>query len=150
MYGPGDNFDPKSSHVIAALIKKVYEAKRDGKNYIEAWGTGKPTREFLYVEDGAEGIILATEKYDKSEPVNLGSGMELSIKDLVEMICKLMNFKGEVRWNSSKPDGQPRRRLDTSRAEKEFGFAAKTDFKIGLQKTVQWWQEEGYIRNCEG
>ena len=139
MYGPGDNFDPKSSHVIAAIVRKVYEAQRDGKNYIEAWGTGKPTREFLYVEDGAEGIILATEKYEKSEPVNLGSGMELSIKNLVEMICKLMNFKGEVRWDSSKPDGQPRRRLDTSRAEKEFGFKAKTDFEEGLKNTINWY-----------
>lgn len=139
MYGPGDNFDPKSSHVIAAIVRKVYEAQRDGKNYIEAWGTGKPTREFLYVEDGAEGIILATEKYEKSEPVNLGSGMELSIKNLVEMICKLMNFKGEIRWDSSKPDGQPRRRLDTSRAEKEFGFKAKTNFEEGLKNTINWY-----------
>ncbi|MGB4253644.1 MAG: GDP-L-fucose synthase [Minisyncoccales bacterium] len=144
MYGPGDNFDPKSSHVIAAIIKKVYDAKKEGRNYIEAWGTGKPTREFLYVEDGAEGIILATEKYDKSDPVNLGSGMEISIKDLVELICKLMNFDGEIRWNTSKPDGQPRRRLDTSRAEKEFGFRAKTDFEEGLKNTINW-----YIKSQE-
>jgi len=141
MYGPGDNFDLKSSHVIAAIIRKVYEAKRDNKNYIEAWGTGRVTREFLYVEDGAEGIILATEKYDKPEPVNLGSGMEISIKELVELICKLMNFKGEVRWDTSKPDGQPRRRVDTSRAEKEFGFKARTDFEEGLKKTIQWYEE---------
>ena len=144
MYGPGDNFDPKSSHVIAAIVRKVYEAKREGKDYIEAWGTGKPTREFLYVEDGAEGIILATEKYDKSEPVNLGSGMEISIKDLIEMICRLMDFDGEIRWNTSKPDGQPRRRLDTSRAEKEFGFRAKTDFEEGLKNTINW-----YIKSQE-
>jgi len=141
MYGPGDNFDLKSSHVIAAIIRKVYEAKRDNKNYIEVWGTGRATREFLYVEDGVEGIILATEKYDKPEPVNLGSGMEISIKDLVGLICKLMDFKGEVRWDTSKPDGQPRRRLDTSRAEKEFGFKARTDFEQGLKKTIQWYEE---------
>ena len=144
MYGPGDNFDPKSSHVIAAIVRKVYEAKKEGKDYIEAWGTGKPTREFLYVEDGAEGIILATEKYDKSEPVNLGSGMEISIKDLIEMICRLMDFDGEIRWDTSKPDGQPRRRLDTSRAEKEFGFRAKTDFEEGLKNTINW-----YIKSQE-
>ncbi|KPJ57493.1 NAD-dependent dehydratase [Parcubacteria bacterium DG_74_2] len=141
MYGPGDNFDPKSSHVIAAIIRKVYEAKKEEKNYIVAWGTGKPTREFLYVEDGAEGILLATEKYNKSEPVNLGSGMEISIKDLVNLICKLMAFKGEIRWDTSKPDGQPRRRLDTLKAEKEFGFVAKTDFEEGLRKTIQWYIE---------
>jgi len=141
MYGPFDTFDPQKSHVIAALIKKVYDAKKEGRNYIEAWGTGKATREFLYVEDGAEGIILATEKYDKPDPVNLGSGMEISIKDLAELICKLMNFKGEIRWEKSMPDGQPRRRLDTSRAEKEFGFRAKTDFSEGLKKTIQWYEK---------
>ena len=141
MYGQGDSFDPKKSHVIAALIRKVYQAKKEGKNFIEVWGTGKATREFLYVEDGAEGIILATEKYDKPEPVNLGSGMEISIKDLAELICKLMDFKGEIRWDTSKPDGQPRRRLDTSKAEKEFGFQAKTNFEEGLKKTIQWYEE---------
>lgn len=142
MYGPGDNFDLKSSHVIAALIRKIAEAKRDNKNYIEVWGTGKPSREFLYVEDGAEGIILATEKYDKPEPVNLGSGIEISIKNLVNLICKLMDFKGEIRWDNSKPDGQPKRRLDTSRAKKEFGFRAKTSFEKGLKKTIDW-----YLKN---
>ncbi len=141
MYGPGDNFGPKKSHVIAALIRKVYEAKKKGRNFIEVWGTGKPTRGFLYVEDGAEGIILATEKYDKPEPVNLGSGMEISIKELVNLICQLMDFKGEIRWDTSKPDGQPRRRLDTSGAKKEFGFEAKTDFVEGLKKTIQWYEE---------
>jgi len=141
MYGPGDNFNAKSSHVIAALIKKIYEAKKEGKNYIEAWGTGKATREFLYVEDGAEGIILAAEKYDKLEPINLGSGMEISIKDLAELICRLMNFKGEIRWDISKPDGQPKRRLDTSRAKKEFGFEAKTNFEEGLKNTIKWYEE---------
>ena len=141
MYGQGDSFDPKKSHVIAALIRKVYQAKKEGKNFIEVWGTGKATREFLYVEDGAEGIILATEKYDKPEPVNLGSGMEISIKDLAELICKLMNFKGEIRWDASKPDGQPRRRLDTSKAKKEFGFVAKINFEEGLKRTIQWYIE---------
>ena len=141
MYGPGDSFDPKKSHAIAALIKKIYDAKKENKNYIEAWGTGKATREFLYVEDGAEGIILAAEKYDKSAPVNLGSGMEISIKDLAELICKLMNFKGEIRWDASKPDGQPRRRLDISMAEKEFGFKAKTSFLEGLKNTIKWYEE---------
>jgi len=139
MYGEEDKFDEKSSHVIAALIKKVYEAKKEGKNYVEAWGTGRATREFLYVGDGAEGIILATEKYNKAEPVNIGSGMEISIKNLTELICKLMDFKGEIRWNASKPDGQPRRNLDTSRALKEFGFKAKTNFEEGLKRTIEWY-----------
>ncbi len=136
LYGPGDNFDPKKSHVIPALIKKVVDAKRKKQNYIEIWGTGKATREFLYVEDAAKGIVLATEKYNKSEPINLGSGMEISIKDLVKIICRLMNFNGKIKWDRSKPDGQPRRMLDISRAKKEFGFVAKTDFKEGLRKTI--------------
>ena len=144
MYGPGDNFDPKSSHVIAAVIRKIYDAKRAGRNWIEVWGTGKPTREFLYVKDGAEGIILSAERYNKPEPVNLGSGIEISIKDLINLICKLMDFHGEVRWDKTKPDGQPRRMLDVSRAETEFGFMAKTDFKTGLGKMINWWQKEGY------
>ena len=144
MYGPGDNFDLKNSHVIAAIIRKVYEAKKQNKNYIVVWGTGKPTREFLFAEDGAEGIISATEKYDKSEPVNLGLGMEISIKDLISLVCELMDFNGEIRWDETKPDGQPRRMLDVSRAEKEFGFRAKTNFEIGLQKTIAWWEKEGY------
>lgn len=142
MYGPGDNFNPRSSHVIPALIKKIAEAKKEGKDYIEVWGTGRATREFLYVENGAEGILLATEKYDKPEPVNLGSGMEISIKDLVKLICKLMNFKGEIRWDITKPDGQPRRRVDTSRAKKEFGFEAKTLFEEGLKKTIKWYYKK--------
>ena len=144
MYGPGDNFDFNSSHVIAALIRKVYEAKKEGRNYVEVWGTGKATREFLYVEDGAEGIILATERYNDSEPVNIGSSMEISIKNLVELICKLMSFEGEIRWDDSKPDGQPRRMLDTSRAKEKFDFVAKTDFESGLKKMIDWWQSEGY------
>ena len=140
LYGPGDNFNPESSHVIPALIKKVADAKKEGKNFIEVWGTGKATREFLYAEDAAEGIILAAEKYDKPDPVNLGSGMEISIKDLMELIAKLMDFKGEIRWDVSKPDGQPRRALDVSRAEKEFGFRAKTNFEVGLRATIKWYE----------
>ena len=139
LYGPGDNFDPKSSHVIPALIRKVAEAKKEGRNYIEVWGTGRATRGFLYVEDAAEGILLATEKYNKPDPVNIGSDMEISIKDLTELICKLMDFKGEIRWDTTKPDGQPRRRLDTSRAKQEFGFEASTSFEFGLRKTIEWY-----------
>ncbi len=139
LYGPRDNFNPKSSHVIPALIKKVADAKKEGRNFIDVWGTGKPTREFLYVEDAAEGIVLAAENYNNPEPVNLGSGMEISIKDLIEIICRLMDFKGEIRWDSTKPDGQPRRCLDVSRAEKEFGFRATTNFEVGLKKTIEWY-----------
>lgn len=141
LYGRGDNFDPKSSHVIPALIKKVAEAKKKNKKFIEVWGTGKATREFLYVEDAAEGIVMATQKYDKPEPVNLGSGMEISIKNLVKLICKLMDFKGEIRWDKTKPDGQPRRMLDVSRAKKEFNFKAKTDFETGLRRTIEWYEK---------
>ncbi|NIT04294.1 NAD-dependent epimerase/dehydratase family protein [Candidatus Saccharibacteria bacterium] len=139
LYGPRDNFDPKSSHVIPALIKKVVDAKREGKDSIEVWGTGKPTREFFFVEDAAEAIVTATERYDKGEPVNLGSGEEISIKDLVGLICRLCEFKGEIRWDKSKPDGQPRRRLDVSRARQEFGFEAKVDLETGLQRAVEWY-----------
>ena len=142
LYGPGDNFDLESSHVIPALIRKIAEAKKENKEYIEVWGTGEATREFLFVEDAAEGIILATENYDKSEPVNLGSGMEISIKDLVNLISEIMEFKGQIRWDKTKPDGQPRRMLDVSKAEKEFGFKAKVDFREGLKKTIDW-----YLRN---
>lgn len=144
LYGSRDNFNSDSSHVIPALIKKVVDAKKENKDYIEVWGTGKATREFLYVEDAAEGIVLATEKYDKPEPVNLGSGMEISIKDLIELICRLMDFKGEIRWDTTKPDGQPRRLLDVSRAKKEFGFCAKTDFEQGLKKTIKWYQQQNF------
>ncbi len=145
LYGPGDNFDSRSSHVIAALIKKVYEAKRNNKEYIDVWGSGKATRGFLYVEDAVEGILLATESYDKLEPVNLGSNLEISIKDLAELICKLMDFKGELHWDHAKPDGQPRRSLDISRAQKEFGFSAKTDFADGLKETISF-----YEAACQG
>lgn len=142
LYGSGDNFDPESSHVIPALIKKVADAKKENRDFIEVWGTGKATREFLYVEDAAEGIVLATEKYDKPEPVNIGSGMEISIKDLVQIICRVMDFKGEIRWDTSKPDGQPRRMLDVSRAKREFDFSAETGFEEGLRKTIAWYLEQ--------
>jgi GDP-L-fucose synthase len=142
LYGPGDNFDPDSSHVIPALIKKVFDAKERGEKKIVAWGSGKPTREFLYVGDAAEGIVLATEKYNKPEPVNLGAAFEISIKALAELICELADFDGKIEWDTSKPDGQPRRRLDTSRAKKEFGFEAKTDFREGLKRTIEWYRKE--------
>ncbi len=143
IYGPGDNLDPKSSHVIPALIKKFIDAQPQPEPHtaITVWGTGKPTREFLYVEDCAEAIILATEKYNKSKPINLGAGFEISIKDLVELIAKLTAFKGKIIWDTSKPDGQPRRCLDTSKAEKEFGFKAKTPFEEGLKKTIDWYRK---------
>jgi GDP-L-fucose synthase len=137
LYGPGDNFDPDSSHVIPALIKKCLDAKNEGKDEIVVWGTGKPTREFLYVEDAAEGILLATEKYNQSEPVNIGAGFEISIKELLDWIVKLTEYEGRIVWDNSKPDGQPRRMLDTTKAKREFGFEARMDFKEGLRKTVE-------------
>ncbi|MCL0050601.1 GDP-L-fucose synthase [Dehalococcoidia bacterium] len=139
LYGPGDNFDPEYSHVIPALIKKVFDAKDKKEKRIIVWGTGKATREFLYVEDAAEGIVMATEKYSKPEPVNLGAGFEISIKQLVELICELTGFDGEIEWDITKPNGQPRRRLDTSKAKQEFAFEAKTDFRQGLSKTIEWY-----------
>jgi len=147
LYGPGDNFDPKSSHVIPALIKKCVDAQKieNPKSKIQnpklvVWGTGKATREFFYVEDAAEAIILAMEKYNKSDPINIGAGFEISIKDLVELIVKLTGFRGKIAWDSSQPDGQPRRCLDTARAEKEFGFEAKISFEDGLKKTIDWYR----------
>lgn len=142
LYGPRDNFSPESSHVIPAIIKKVFDAKESGKDFITVWGTGKATREFLYVEDAATGIILATERYNKPDPVNLGSGFEISIKDLVNLIAELAQFDGEIRWDTSKPDGQPRRCLDISKAKKEFGFKAKTDFREGLKRTIDWYKAQ--------
>jgi GDP-L-fucose synthase len=141
LYGPGDNFDLQTSHVIPALIRKCLEAKQRGDPDIEVWGTGQVSREFLYVSDAAEGILLATEHYDKSEPVNLGVGEEIFIKDLVSLIARLTGFDGRVRWNTSKPDGQPRRCLDTTRAQKEFGFKAKTPLEVGLRRTINWYRE---------
>jgi len=141
LYGPGDNFNPESSHVIPALIKKCIDAVRQGKDSITVWGTGKPTREFLYVEDAAEGIILASEEYDKPAPINLGAGFEISIRNLVKLIAGLTGFKGKIIWDKSKPDGQPRRCLNTIKAENEFGFKAVTPFELGLKKTIEWYVE---------
>jgi len=139
LYGPGDNFDLASSHVIPALIRKCVEAKEQGADEIVAWGDGSPTREFLYVEDAAEGIALATQYYNRSDPVNLGSSFEISIKDLTELIARLTGFEGRVRWDTSKPNGQPRRKLDTTRAKEYFGFSARTNFEDGLRKTIDWY-----------
>ena len=139
LYGPGDKFDLETSHVIPALIRKCIDAKEAGDNEIVVWGDGSPTREFLYVADAAEGIVLAAERYDGGEPVNLGSGFEISIKELVEIIKELTGFRGRVRWDTSKPNGQPRRRVDTSKAERLFGFRAHTDFTEGLQRTISWY-----------
>ncbi len=142
LYGPGDNFNPASSHVIPALIKKFVEAREAGAGQVTAWGDGSPTREFLHVDDAAEGILLAAERYDKPEPVNLGSGMEISIKDLTETIARLVGFRGEIRWDTTKPNGQPRRRLDVGRAEREFGFRAKVGFPEGLRGVIDWYQSQ--------
>jgi GDP-L-fucose synthase len=139
-YGPGDNFDLQSSHVIPALIRKCVEAVDAGSDSVEVWGDGSPTREFLYVKDTVEAIVLAAEKYNKSDPVNLGSSFEISIKDLVELIAKEIGFKGKIKWDKSKPNGQPRRKLDTSRAKKEFGFESKTTFQDGLRETIKWYR----------
>jgi GDP-L-fucose synthase len=141
LYGPGDNFDPASSHVIPALIKKFTEARRDNRSSVDVWGTGQASREFLYVDDAARGIVLAAEHYNKPDPVNLGSGTEITIRDLVDLIRELTGFTGEVQWDTSKPDGQPKRRLDVERAKKEFGFEARMPFRKGLGKTIQWYQE---------
>jgi len=140
LYGPGDNFDPGSSHVIPALIKKCIDAIEKRENEIVVWGTGNATREFFFVEDAAEAIVLATESYNKSDPVNIGSGFEISIRDLVGLIVELTEFKGKITWDPRKPDGQPRRMLDTSRAFREFGFRAGTDFREGLRKTISWYR----------
>jgi GDP-L-fucose synthase len=141
LYGPRDNFDPESSHVIPALIRKCVEARERGDEHIEVWGTGRATREFLYVEDAAEGIVLATERHDDCDPINLGSGCEIAIRELVETTVKLTGFEGEVRWDSSQPDGQPRRCLDTTRARLRFGFEARTPFEVGLARTIRWYLE---------
>jgi GDP-L-fucose synthase len=140
LYGPGDNFDPASSHVIPALIKKAIDARDSGDDHIEVWGTGSASREFLYVDDAANGIVLAAERYDGEEPVNLGVGQEITIRALVELIVRLTGFTGEVRWDPTKPDGQPRRALDTSRARDRFGFVAATSFDEGLRRTIDWYE----------
>lgn len=139
MYGPGDNFDSTSSHVIPALIRRIGDAQNRGDSFIEIWGSGNASREFLYVKDAAKAIVLAAEKYDKPEPVNIGCGREIKIKDLVTLICKLMNFNGEVRWDTSRPDGQPRRSLDISRASEEFGFRVETRIEEGLREAINYW-----------
>jgi GDP-L-fucose synthase len=140
LYGPGDNFNPASSHVIPALIKKCVDAIERDDDHIDVWGTGSASREFLYVDDAAEAIALATERYDDADPVNLGTGREITIRDLVDLIVSITGFRGEVRWDPSKPDGQPRRALDTSRARERFGFVAKTSFEEGLRATIHWYE----------
>jgi GDP-L-fucose synthase len=142
LYGPRDNFDLETSHVIPALIRKCVEAKERGLDRLEVWGTGEASREFLYVEDAAEGILLAAERYDESEPVNLGADFEIKVKDLVDHIVRLVGFKGEIVYDRTKPDGQPRRRLDTTRAREKFGFQAATPFEEGLRKTIDWYLVE--------
>ncbi|MFM2377680.1 MAG: hypothetical protein RLZZ143_256 [Cyanobacteriota bacterium] len=141
LYGPEDNFDPGSSHVIPALIRKVYEAQQRGDKQLPVWGDGSPTREFLYSTDAARGIVMASQFYNESDPVNLGTNYEISIKDLVELICDLMGFDGEIVWEIDKPNGQPRRCLDTTRAQEKFGFVAQMEFKEGLQKTIEWYRQ---------
>jgi GDP-L-fucose synthase len=142
LYGPGDNFDPRSSHVIPALIKKCVDARENGDPFIEVWGTGSASREFLYVEDAAEGTVLAAERYDEGDPINLGVGHEITIGDLVELIVRQTGFRGEVRWDATKPDGQPRRALDTNRARESFGFEARTSFAEGLRETATWYENQ--------
>lgn len=141
LYGPEDNFNPSSSHVIPALIYKVHEAQQKGIKELPVWGDGTPTREFLYSTDAARGIVMATQKYNESEPVNLGTNQEISIRDLVELICELMEFDGKIVWQTDKPNGQPRRCLDTNRAQEKFGFVAKTDFRQGLKNTIDWYRK---------
>lgn len=141
LYGPGDKFDERVSHVIPALIKKVIEAKKSNSPEVDVWGTGKATREFLYVDDAAEAIVLATQNYDKSFPINIGSGFEISIKDLATLICKYVGYAGKLVWDTSKPDGQPRRRLDVNMAKKEFNFSAKAKFETGLKETISWYKK---------
>lgn len=141
LYGPRDNFDPASSHVIPALIKKCVDAVDSGSDYIDCWGTGSASREFIYAQDAAEGILLATERYNGREAVNIGSGFEITIKDLIEKIAEFTGFDGEIRWDSTKPDGQPRRCLDVSRAKKDFGFAARVNFDDGLKATIEWYMD---------
>ncbi|MFA5930746.1 MAG: GDP-L-fucose synthase [archaeon] len=144
LYGPRDNFDPSSSHVIPALIRKIAIAKKNNSPSIEVWGDGSASREFLYVKDAARGIVFATKRYNKTDPVNLGSGMEITIKELIELLCDLMEYNGKIIWDKSKPNGQPRRCLDVSLAEKEFGFKATTSFKDGLKETIEW-----FLKNVE-
>ena len=143
LYGPRDNFDLESSHVIPALIRKFVAARDSGSEYVDVWGTGSASREFLYVEDAARAIVLATERYDEPDPVNVGAGREVTIRELVEMIGALTGFDGEIRWDATKPDGQPRRMLDTTRARERFGFEAEVDLEDGMRRTIDWWQDVG-------
>jgi GDP-L-fucose synthase len=145
LYGPEDNFDHRSSHVIPALIRKVYEAQERGDRELLAWGDGSPTREFLYSTDAARGIVMATQSYDEAAPVNLGTNQEVKIKDLVETICELMGFEGEIVWQTDQPNGQPRRCLDTQRAKEKFGFVAETEFRQGLKNTIEWYRQHAVI-----
>ncbi|PSB10852.1 GDP-fucose synthetase [Pleurocapsa sp. CCALA 161] len=145
LYGPEDNFDPRSSHVIPALIRKVHEAQERGDKKLPAWGDGSPTREFLYSTDAARGIVMATQSYDEAAPVNLGTNQEVRIKDLVETICELMGFEGEIVWQTDQPNGQPRRCLDTQRAKEKFGFVAETEFRQGLKNTIEWYRQHAVI-----
>lgn len=141
LYGPGDKIDPSNSHVIPALIRKCVEAREAGADHIDAWGTGSASREFLYVADAAVGVVFAAERYDGADPVNLGAGREITIRELTEQIVRLTGFRGEIRWDPSKPDGQPRRMLDTSRARERFGFSATTSFEEGLRRTIRWYEQ---------
>jgi len=141
LYGPGDNFDLQTSHVIPALIRKCLEAVERGADEIVAWGDGTPSREFLHVRDAAEGLLLAAERYDSSEPVNLGAGFEITVKELTQLVARLCNFKGTIRWDTSRPNGQPRRKLTTDKAQRLFGFAAQIPFEAGLRETIRWYQD---------
>jgi GDP-L-fucose synthase len=145
LYGPNDNFDPQTSHVIPGLIRKLVEARARGERTVTCWGTGSVSREFLYVEDAAEAILLAAERYNKPDPVNIGSGHEITIRELATLLCELTGFEGELIWDTTQPDGQPRRRLDVTRAEREFGFLAKTSFVDGLRQTIEWYQNCGTL-----
>ncbi len=146
LYGPGDNFDPETSHVIPALIRKCVEARENGAKHIDVWGSGQASREFLYVDDCADALVLAAARYDESEPVNVGTGREITIANLVDLIRKLTDFDGEVRWQGDKPDGQPRRCLDVSRAYERFGFKARTPFELGLARTIEWYERSDRLR----
>jgi GDP-L-fucose synthase len=150
LYGPGDHFDPEISHVIPALIRKCVEARDVGESYLEAWGTGNASREFLYVEDCAEAIVRATASYDESDPINIGTGNEIKISELLELIARLTDFRGEIRWQTDKPDGQPRRRLDVTRAFEKFGFRAQTSLEEGLRRTIEWYEENRGVADQEG
>ena len=149
LYGPGDNFDPASSHVIPALIRKIVDARNEGAPYVEVWGDGSASREFLYVDDAARGIVLAAEHYNDPEPVNLGAGREIAIKDLVETLTQVIGYQGEIRWDTTKPNGQPRRCLSVDRAASAFGFRGQTDFLTGLRATVDWWEDAGSVLSAE-